>query len=212
MLHLASLPKQSCNILQFISRSARQIPSDKELTWSLGVLAPKSVGSVQLGHHTVPLGQTCLSDSTILSAVWTATLKKHDGGSHQSLLAKLGLNPSLYSRHSMCTGGVMTAAAASLSDWEIKSLGHWKSNTYQTYIRETTDMMINCARRMACAPASITFNYSWPYPVKNNLWWTVLPAICLPIQLVQRCPKDSQDCSVSNHRLVMQIHSPLYSP
>ena len=28
------------------------------------------------------------------------------------------------------------ATAASLGDWEIKSIGHWKSNTYQTYIKE----------------------------------------------------------------------------
>ena len=60
------------------------------------------------------------------------------------------------------------ATTAGLRDWEIKSLGCWKSNPYQTYIRETTDMKIKCARRMACAPASITFNYSWPYPVKDN--------------------------------------------
>ena len=75
----------------------------------------------------------------------------------KGLLAKLGLNPSLYSGHIICTGGVTTSTAAGLRDWEINSLGHWKSNTYWAYIRETTDMKINCARRMACTPASITF-------------------------------------------------------
>ena len=59
------------------------------------------------------------------------------------------------------------AVTASLKDCEIKSLGCWKSGTYWTYIRETTDMKINCAKKMACTPASIIFNYSWPYPVND---------------------------------------------
>ena len=90
-------------------------------------------------------------------------------GHIKGLLAKLGLNPSPYSGHSMHIRGVTTVTTASLWDWEIKPLGCWKSNIYQTYIRETTDMKINCASRMACTPASITFNYSLPYPVKDNL-------------------------------------------
>ena len=86
----------------------------------------------------------------------------------KGLLAKLGLNLSLYSGHSLHIGGATTAAVASLKDWEIKSLGHWKSNIYQTCIKETTDIKIYYAKRMACAPTSITFNYSCPYPVKDN--------------------------------------------
>ena len=89
-------------------------------------------------------------------------------GHIKGLLAKLGLNPSLYSGHSMCIRGATMATMAGFRDWEIKSLGCWKSSTYQTYIRETTDMKINCAKRMACTPATITFNYSWSYPVKDN--------------------------------------------
>ena len=90
-------------------------------------------------------------------------------GHIKGLLAKLGLNPSSYSRHSLHIGGATTAAAAGLRDWEIKSLGCWKISTYQTYIREMTDMKANCARRMAHAPDSSVFNYSHPYPVKDKL-------------------------------------------
>ena len=75
-------------------------------------------------------------------------------GHIKGLLAKLGLNPSSYSGHSLHIGGATTATPAGLRDWEIKSLGHWKSNTYQTYIREMMDMKADCARRMAHAPAS----------------------------------------------------------
>ena len=89
-------------------------------------------------------------------------------GHIRGLLTSLGLNPSLYSRHSLCMGGATTAAAASVRDWDIKLLGCWKSNTYQTYIRETTDMKVNCMRRMAHVQASNAFNYSHPYPVKDK--------------------------------------------
>ena len=87
----------------------------------------------------------------------------------KGLLAKLGLNPAFYSRHSLCIGGATTAAMASLRDWEIKSLGHWKGNTYWTYIREMTDMKVDGAKRMGHALVSIAFNYSCLYPVKDKL-------------------------------------------
>ena len=86
-------------------------------------------------------------------------------GHIKGLLAKLGLNPASYSRHSLHTGRTTTAG---LRDWEIKSPGCWKSNTYQTYIRETKDMRVACSGRMACALVSIAFNYSHPYPVKGK--------------------------------------------
>ena len=90
-------------------------------------------------------------------------------GHIKGLLAKLGLNPSFYSGRSLHIGGATTATAAGLRDWEIKSLGCWKSNTYQTYIREMMDMKVDCTRRMAHTLASITFNYNCPYPVKDKL-------------------------------------------
>ena len=113
----------------------------------------------------------------------------------KGLLTRLGLNPSLYSRHSLHIGGATTAAVASLRYWEIKSLGHWKNNTYQTYIREMMDMKVNCVRRMAHALASNAFNYSFPYPVKDKFQWICLAhcylALCIPVGcsggLVRQC-------------------------
>ena len=74
-------------------------------------------------------------------------------GHVKGLLAKLGLTPSLYSGHSMHIRGVTMATVASLRDWEIKSLGCWKVNTYWTYTRETTDMKNNCAREDSICPS-----------------------------------------------------------
>ena len=47
---------------------------------------------------------TSLPNGTIFPAICPATLQRCDGGSHQRLLAKLGLNPSCYSGHSMHMG------------------------------------------------------------------------------------------------------------
>ena len=79
-------------------------------------------------------------------------------GHMKGLLAKLRLNPSLYSGLCIHTGRAPMTATSSLRDWQIKSKVLEKY-TYQTYIRKTTDGKINCARRMACTPASSTFNY-----------------------------------------------------
>ena len=138
--HLASLPKQSliigCSDTHVYGACA---------AWDL-TQSPWA----KLSSPAVPCFQ--LSGQPLSRGMMGAHIK--------GLLAKLGLNPSLYSRHSMHIGGMTIATTAGLRDWKIKSLGCWKNNTYQNYIRETTDMKLNSARRMACAPASIAFNYS----------------------------------------------------
>jgi hypothetical protein len=50
-------------------------------------------------------------------------------------LAGLGIDSSKYSGHSFRAGSATTAAMAGMPDWQIKTLGRWKSNCYQTYIR-----------------------------------------------------------------------------
>ena len=161
MLHLASLPKQSCNTSQSISGSVRQDPFGQGVNVIVGCLGTKVCRAssawdliqfqwARQASPTVSFFQ--LSGQPLSRGMMVGHIK--------GLLAKLGLNSSLYIGYSLCIRGAMMAASASLRDWEIKSLGHCKNNTYQTYIRETTDMKINCARRMACTPASITLNYS----------------------------------------------------
>ena len=52
------------------------------------------------------------------------------------LATSLGLDSSRYSGHSLRIGGATSAAQAGLSQWQIKLLGHWNSQAYQTYIKQ----------------------------------------------------------------------------
>ena len=150
-----------------ILRPAKQTLLGEALMWSLVALAPKSAVYALHGTLYSPTG-------------WSRPPQQHPSsscplsrdvmmGHIKGLLAKLGLNPSSYSRHSLHIGGATTATTAGLRDWEIKSLWCWKSNTYWMHIREMMDMKADCARRMAHTPASRAFNYSHPYPVKDKL-------------------------------------------
>ena len=63
-----------------------------------------------MGSYTVSPGETGLPNSTVLPASWLAMLSRDIMVSHiKGLLAKLGLYPSFYSRHSLHTGGATTA-------------------------------------------------------------------------------------------------------
>ena len=120
-----------------------------------------------MGLYTGPSGKVGLPNSTFFQ-LYGQPLSRTIMVSHiKGLLTRLGLNPSLHSRHSLHIGGATMAATARLRDLEIKSMGCWKSNTYWTYIGEMMDMKVNCVR-MACAPPSNAFNYSHPYPAKDK--------------------------------------------
>ena len=56
----------------------------------------------------------------------------------KATVAKLGLNLSRYSGHSLCTGGLQ----AGFSQWQIKLLGQWNSHAYQLYIHQD---LLTCA-------------------------------------------------------------------
>jgi hypothetical protein len=79
----------------------------------------------------------------LTKAVWNAKIK--------SLVAKLGLNPVLFSAHSLRAGAISTAASvqsAPFQAWELKSLGNWQSDTYQRYIRNVDQHKINYSKRL----------------------------------------------------------------
>ena len=60
----------------------------------------------------------------------------------KAMTAKLGLNPSRYSGHSLHIRGATSAVQAGISQWQIKLLGQWNSQTYQLYIHQ--DLLV-CA-------------------------------------------------------------------
>ena len=64
-------------------------------------------------------------------------------------LSLVGYNPEEYCGHSYRIGGATTAAAAAgLSDWQIKLLGRWKSNAYQRYIRAPVELLVGISNKI----------------------------------------------------------------
>ena len=53
----------------------------------------------------------------------------------RSTLQKAGLNPNMYAGHSFRIGAATVAHAQGIDDSTIMTLGRWKSNAYQRYVR-----------------------------------------------------------------------------
>jgi hypothetical protein len=53
----------------------------------------------------------------------------------KSALRLAGYNPGQYNTHSFRIGAATTAVMLGKTDDEIKQMGRWKSDTFQTYIR-----------------------------------------------------------------------------
>ena len=67
------------------------------------------------------------------------------------LLHAAGIDPEPYSSHSYRIGAATAAADAGLPDHLIKTLGRWRSNAYQTYIRTSSSVLRNTARQITQA-------------------------------------------------------------
>lgn len=63
----------------------------------------------------------------------------------QHLLHSAGLESDSYSSHSYRIGAATAAAAAGLPDHLIKTLGRWRSNAYQRYIRTSPEILRRAA-------------------------------------------------------------------
>ena len=61
----------------------------------------------------------------------------------------IGLNPRLYSSHSLRSGAATTAASRGVSAWLIQKLGRWSSGCYKIYISKPTRALLQAHREMA---------------------------------------------------------------
>ena len=63
-------------------------------------------------------------------------------------LAEAGLKPENYAGHSFRIGAATTAAACGIPVKIIKTLGHWKSQAYQLYVRLPTDQLSSISKKL----------------------------------------------------------------
>ena len=66
----------------------------------------------------------------------------------KSILSSLGMDKRSYSSHSYRSGGATSAAKVGLKDWELKQLGRWKSDTYQSYIKPSEQLLEKLRTRL----------------------------------------------------------------
>ncbi len=67
----------------------------------------------------------------------------------RKVLAEAGLQPEQFAGHSFLIGAATTAAACGVPIATIKTLGRWKSEAYQLYIRLPQSQLANISRTLA---------------------------------------------------------------
>lgn len=68
-----------------------------------------------------------------------------------TVLEQLQIDPSYYNTHSFRIGAATTAAQARISEAHIKTLGRWRSDAYQRYIKMPPQELAQLSRRLASA-------------------------------------------------------------
>ena len=67
----------------------------------------------------------------------------------RAALDSLGMDSTSYAGHSLRIGAATTAASVGLQDCMIKSLGRWRSNAYQRYVRPACKDLALAASKLA---------------------------------------------------------------
>ena len=66
-----------------------------------------------------------------------------------SLLKQVGLRAEQFNTHSFRIGAATVGGAVGLSEVQIKTLGRWKSNAYQCYVRPTPSQLAVFSKQLA---------------------------------------------------------------
>ena len=76
-----------------------------------------------------------------ITAKGTPLIRQYFSKALSTILKHIGLDDQQYNTHSFCIGAATSAKATGVSDTHIKMLGHWKSCTYQQYIRTPREQL-----------------------------------------------------------------------
>jgi hypothetical protein len=69
----------------------------------------------------------------------------------KTLLTRAGVDPRLYSAHSLRRGGASFAFASGLNPVQIKSRGDWASSAFEKYVFITPEAALSAANTLACS-------------------------------------------------------------
>ena len=64
-------------------------------------------------------------------------------------MQNLGFNPEGFTTHSLRAGAATTANQVGFNEEDIKSLGHWSSSAYQTYVHQSYTHRFQFAKRLS---------------------------------------------------------------
>ena len=76
-----------------------------------------------------------LPDDPLFSDKFGTILRRaYLNGTLRLMLSLCGVNPSLFTAHSLRAGSATTAADVGMTKWEIQMLGRLRSEAYQVYL------------------------------------------------------------------------------
>ena len=136
-------------------RPAKKGPSQQKTVPLLIAAGGELLDPVRLMQRMLaldPLGDRVAAETPLFARMGRCILVREVRGMVQSLMARLGLDPSRFGAHSLRIGGATAALAAGLSPASIRAAGRWSSEIYQIYCRLSRQSAAGVATTIGSTP------------------------------------------------------------